>query len=74
MIPVDFKERLAALVPRPLLHLIRLHGGPRAERETARPGRPARARIRALRTQILHHVLGHDRVSRRLQSFGYAGD
>jgi hypothetical protein len=26
MMPVDFKERLAALVPRPRLHLVRFHG------------------------------------------------
>jgi len=26
MTPIDFMERLATLVPRPRLHLIRLHG------------------------------------------------
>jgi hypothetical protein len=26
MTPIDFMERLTALVPRPCLHLIRLHG------------------------------------------------
>jgi hypothetical protein len=63
MTPVDFLERLAALVPRPRLHLIRFHGGlalnaklrglvvpkaPASSRATAT--RPAAARRSAPRT------------------------
>jgi len=34
MSPLDFMQRLAALVPRPRLHLLRFHGGARAQRQT----------------------------------------
>ena len=47
MTPVDFLERLAALVPRPRLHLIRFHGilAPNAKlRERVVPKAPASAR------------------------------
>jgi hypothetical protein len=47
MTPVDFLERLAALVPRPRLHLIRFHGilAPNAKlRSVVVPRTPASAR------------------------------
>jgi hypothetical protein len=47
MTPVDFLERLAALVPRPRLHLIRFHGilAPNAKlRSLVVPRAPASAR------------------------------
>ena len=38
MSPLEFMQRLAALVPRPRLHLIRFHGGPGTQRQATRAG------------------------------------
>ena len=42
MSPLEFMQRLAALVPRPRLHLIRFHGGAGAGRQAAAVGGAAR--------------------------------
>ncbi len=44
MTPLVFMQRLAALVPRPRLHLIRFHGGAGPEREAAASGGAAGTR------------------------------
>jgi len=49
MSPLEFMQRLAALAPRPRLHLIRFHGvlAPNAGlRAAIVPGAPAQARFR----------------------------
>ena len=43
MSPLEFMQRLAALVPRPRLHLIRFHGVPSARSRPPKPGRDASA-------------------------------
>ena len=58
MAPLEFLQRLAALVPRPRLHLIRFHGVLAPNRHTALPDRPRRA---GLRNRLLSR-------SRRLKS------
>ena len=52
MTPVDVLERLAALVPRPRLHLIRFHGILGTQREAARPRGSDGARSRAPRARL----------------------
>ena len=41
MSPLEFMQRLAALVPRPRLHLIRFHGVARTQRQAASQDRYA---------------------------------